>query len=180
STGNTYAYQWQTCSTSACASTTNVGSGASSYTPVAADQTRWLRVQVTASQTGFTSASAFSTAALVGAGTFAVNSTPSVSGTAKVGQVLTATSGSWSPSPSTSPYQWQVSADGSTGWSNATGTGATTSSYTVVAADLGQYLRIHVVASKTAYTDSPQDSAATAQVVAGTFSPVTAPAISGS
>ncbi len=45
-------------------------------------------------------------------------------------------------------YQWQQSADGSTGWSNATGTGATTATYTPSSAVPGTtYYRVLVNAA---------------------------------
>jgi hypothetical protein len=38
-------------------------------------------------------------------------------------------------------YQWQQSADGSTGWANSTGTGATTATYTPSV----QYQEQHII-----------------------------------
>ena len=60
----------------------------------------------------------------------------------KIGATLTAT-------PNTTPgtnlsYQWQVSANGSTGWTNAAGTGNDTAVYTVAGADAAKYLRVAV------------------------------------
>src|SRR5207248_8839519 len=83
----------------------------------------------------------------VAAGTLSNTVLPSISGTPAVGNSLSANHGSWTPTPDTYAYQWQVSADGSTGWTNATGAGATTNSYTVASADLDQYLRVAVTAS---------------------------------
>ena len=39
-------------------------------------------------------------------------------------------------------WKWENSSNGSTGWNDATGTGATSDSYTPVAADSGKYLRV--------------------------------------
>jgi hypothetical protein len=45
-------------------------------------------------------------------------------------------------------YQWQQSADGSTGWANSTGTGATTATYTPSSATPGTtYYRVLVNAA---------------------------------
>ena len=45
-------------------------------------------------------------------------------------------------------YQWQSSADGINGWANATGTGATTATYTPSSASAGTtYYRVLVNAS---------------------------------
>jgi hypothetical protein len=45
-------------------------------------------------------------------------------------------------------YQWQQSADGSTGWANSTGTGATTDTYTPSSAVAGTtYYRVLINAA---------------------------------
>ncbi len=46
-------------------------------------------------------------------------------------------------------YQWQVSVDGATGWTNAAGTGAATQSYTPANAEAGKYLRCGVTGINT-------------------------------
>ena len=74
---------------------------------------------------------------------------PAVTGTVKIGETLACSTGTWTavPAISTYAYQWQVSADGSTGWANATGTGAATASYVVNAADVMKFMRCNVTAS---------------------------------
>ncbi|MEA4893902.1 MAG: S-layer homology domain-containing protein [Oscillospiraceae bacterium] len=62
--------------------------------------------------------------------------------------ILTAT-------PDTTPstnlsYQWQVSANGSSGWINTTGSGNSTSAYTVGSSDAGKYLRVKVASGDAA------------------------------
>ncbi|MBU6363819.1 MAG: beta-propeller fold lactonase family protein, partial [Acidobacteria bacterium] len=68
------------------------------------------------------------------------------------GSVGTATAGTWvtSEDATTYAYQWQVSDDGATGWTNATGTGNATASYTLATADLFKYLRVQVTATTSA------------------------------
>src|SRR5205807_4982319 len=112
-------------------------------------------------------------------GTMAPATAPTISGTLTYTNTLTAAHGTWSPAADTYAYQWQVSADGVSGWTNATGTGATTSSYAIAPADVGKHLRVHVTASKAAYSDSTQDSAATTAILAATFTNSTAPTVSG-
>jgi hypothetical protein len=99
-----------------------------------------------------------------------VSGVPTVSGTARVGSVLTAAPGTWGPAPVTISYQW-----------NRAGTaisGATAATYTATASDLGKALTVTVSGTKTGYTKTSRVSAATPAVVAGTLTSGT-PAITG-
>ena len=104
---------------------------------------------------------------------------PTISGTAQVGKVLTASPGSWTNSPTSYSYQWQVSTNG-TSWSNASGSGATTSSYTVASADAGNYLRVTVTAANAGGSASASSTATGAVLAAADTTPpkvtVTSPA----
>lgn len=91
---------------------------------------------------------------------------PTVSGTAQQGQVLTATTGTWTNSPTSYAYQWQTSANGTSGWANLTG--ATSSTYTAQAGDVGNYLRVQVTATNAGGSNAAS-SAATSQVTAGSL-----------
>jgi hypothetical protein len=81
-------------------------------------------------------------------------------GTLRGANTLTATSGTWPQVPtSTYAYQWQVSTNGSTGWTSATGDGNATNTYKVAAVNVGKYVRVAVTAtnaygSATAYSSS--------------------------
>jgi hypothetical protein len=68
---------------------------------------------------------------------------PTISGTDKVGNQLTASKGSWTGSP-TYTYQWIRCSFSDTGCSAITG--ATASTYALVAADAGHTMRIRVTA----------------------------------
>lgn len=73
-------------------------------------------------------------------------SPPTITGSAVLGQSLTATSGSWSNSPTTYTYQWRrCDADGTSGCVDIAG--ASGSSYTVANADVGKTIRVRVNAS---------------------------------
>jgi len=72
-------------------------------------------------------------------------SLPQVSGTAKEGETLTASNGTWSNTPTSYAYQWRRCA--SDGRACGDITGATKQTYAVVAADIGRTLRIVVTAS---------------------------------
>ena len=148
------------------------GATASTYTPVAGTSGKAISVRVTASKAGYTTASSTSAAtANVVAGTIANVSVPTITGTAQVGQLLTATAGTWNPSGVTTAFQWVA---GGVDVSGATG-----STYTPVAADVGKVITVRVTASKSGYTSANATSAATATVVAGTIANVTVPTISG-
>jgi chitodextrinase len=69
---------------------------------------------------------------------------PAVSGTAQVGQTLTATPGTWSGNPTTFAYQWQRC--DAAGASCASIAGATSQTYVPVDSDAGSTLRVAVTA----------------------------------
>ncbi|TYC54434.1 DUF4347 domain-containing protein [Zoogloea oleivorans] len=72
---------------------------------------------------------------------------PAISGTLQPGQVLTSDVSSIAdadgPASPTFSYQWQVSSNG-TDWTNATGAGSTTGSYTLGTADQGKQVKVIV------------------------------------
>jgi len=95
---------------------------------------------------------------------------PSVAGSPRVGEPLSADPGQWSGSP-TFAYSWERCDGGSC---SAIG-GATGSSYTPTAADAGKTLRI-VVTATNADGSTRSDSATTAPVAAAAAVPATLPA----
>ena len=107
-------------------------------------------------------------------------SLPTISGTPRVGSSLTATSGSWSPSTGLAvTYQWLVG--------GRAVAGASASTYTPTAADVGKTIRVEVTASAAGHASGKATSKATAAVVAATSPPpvstaitnATAPTING-
>ncbi|MFE7042016.1 hypothetical protein ACFU9X_21990 [Streptomyces atratus] len=96
---------------------------------------------------------------------------PAITGTAKVGDRLTATTGTWTPAPASYTYQWN--ADGKAV------TGATASTYTVPAALLGKKVTVTVTAQRTG-TPDVQATSATVTPSRGTAPrATTAPKITG-
>ena len=76
-----------------------------------------------------------------------------MSGTAKVGSTLTASTGTWSPTPTGHTYQWRRNGSGIGG-----ATGAT---YKPTVADVGKTITVNVTVSRSGYATSSRLSAAT-------------------
>jgi hypothetical protein len=145
----TYAYEWQRCAAVDCASPTVVGSDSSNYTLVAADYGNYIRVKVTATNSGG-SASAYSSATAQVAGTAPVNSVaPAVSGTPTVRSSVSVTTGTWSGTPTpTYSYQWRTCTTPDCSGGTVTNVdGATSSSYTIQNAQYALYLQAVVTAT---------------------------------
>lgn len=162
----TYARQWQRSDDGSTGWADISGATGSTYTLVAADDGKYLRAIITATNaTGSDTA----TSNVTGQITYQVptNSVlPAISGTEQVGQTLTSTSGTWANSPSGYAYQWQVSDDGSTGWSNISG--ATSSTYTLQAAEAAKYVRCVVTATNSGGGASANSAASGAIAAAAT------------
>ena len=90
-------------------------------------------------------------------------SLPSVSGSTVEGQMLSASTGSWTGAPTSYAYQWEDCA--ASGGSCSKVAGATGSSYRLAAGDVGHALRVLVTASNSAGSTAAS-SAATAPVTA--------------
>lgn len=144
-----FAYQWLRCNPggNACA---NVANGTQrTYTLVGADASRTMRVRVTATNAdGSAAAESDKSAAITPAGSTGTGpkntDPPTISGTAKVGQTLTAAEGNWSGNPDAYAFQWQRCDTDVASCSNVTG--ATGKTYGVRLADLGYRLRVSVTA----------------------------------
>jgi hypothetical protein len=169
-----FSYQWSLCDPSC-----NAISGATSetYVVTSADTGHDLKVTVTATNADGSAPqdSATSTVGALPSGAPADQAPPTVSGTAKQGQTLSASSGSWSGG--TISYQWRRCDTTGAGCSSISG--ATGSTYTVAAGDVGSTLRVQVTAANGSAKSTAQ-SAKTAVVAAGTAPANTSkPTISG-
>ncbi|MFK4788873.1 fibronectin type III domain-containing protein [Microbacterium sp. ZW T5_56] len=133
------------------------GATASTYTAVAADAGKKISVKVTGSLAGYTTVSKTSAAtASVALGTLTAPA-PTITGTVKVGSLLSLRAGTWTPSPVTLKYQWYR--DGTAI------TGATATTYKLTTADAGRKLTVRVTGTKSGYGTVVKTSAATGSVI---------------
>ncbi|MFI2707625.1 CHAP domain-containing protein, partial [Nocardioides sp. CER28] len=95
---------------------------------------------------------------------------PTVVGTAKVGVPLRATTGTWTPA-GTYTYQWYAAGH--------TIVGATASTFTPGAGELGKAIQVRVTAARASYVSGGSSSAATAATAPGTQTVGTPPSIDG-
>jgi hypothetical protein len=145
----TYAYQWRRCDTAGANCVDVTGATGQTYALVAADVGKTIRVAVTATNPGGSTTATSDPTAVVAAAPPVNTSPPSISGTAQQGQTLSASTGSWSgTAPVTYAYQWRRCDTGGAGCADIAGATATT--YTLVAADLGTTIRVAVTGSNSA------------------------------
>ncbi|WP_442852620.1 hypothetical protein [Arthrobacter sp. 131MFCol6.1] len=163
--GSTFAYLW-------LADGIAVSGATGSTLVLAPDHVgKTMTVQITGSKPGYTILSKKSAAtAAVTAGPFSAAPTPKITGTAMVGSILTASPGTWSPTPATLQYQWYR--DG------VPIAGATTATRTLTATDAGAPLTVKVTGTKPGYTTTAMTSTPTAAVAKASLGTAT-PTITG-
>ena len=158
----TSALQWQISNDGVSGWSDIVGETSTTYTIALADDDKYIRVvQTSTNVEGSDTANSASTSQVAGS-VPVISGVPTISSQTQVGETITATAASVSgvPTPSTS-WQWQRSADGSTGWANISG--ATSSTYTLVLADDTNYVRAVQTETNALGSDSA-NSAASGQI----------------
>ena len=157
------AYQWQRCSDAGTSCANITGATTTTYVPTSADVGNTDRVVATATDAGGTSDSPSAVTAVVVSGAAPVNSVPpTVTGTTTEGQALVATDGTWAgAAPIAFTYVW-TRCDATGGACTAIA-GATSKTYTLVAADIDKTLRVTVTAKNTPGT-AVETSVPTAQI----------------
>jgi hypothetical protein len=144
-----YAYQWLRCNGGGHHCSSIAGATQKSYALVSADAGQTIRVRVTAANAdGSASAESAATAAVASGTSSAApknTSPPTISGTPKVGQTLTADHGSWTGNPTSFAYQWQHCDVDVLRCSNVAG--ATGVTYLLRAVDVGFRMRVAVTAT---------------------------------
>ncbi len=141
-----FAYRWQRCSSSGTNCSNISGATDNDYTLTSADVGRTVRVVVAASNAAGASTAASSPSAVVAdAQAPAATASPTISGAAQLGSVLTASPGTWTgPGPITFTYQWERCDQ--FGDKCAFVTGAVNEKYTLTSADVGHAMRVRVQA----------------------------------
>ncbi len=175
-----YSFRWQQCSKAGTECKDIGGETKSTYVIQNGDAGHTLRVIVTAKNVaGSTEKESSTTGEVVGVGPKNTEA-PSVSGEAKEGQLLTASSGKWSGTePIVYEYEWLRC--NTSGASCAQAQAASLlPTYSAVAADVGHTLRVKVLAKNIAGSASAEsEKTATVKGVlpANTVLPVTLPAV---
>lgn len=104
---------------------------------------------------------------------------PVISGSGAVGETLQCSQGHFANAPNVYGYQWELSANGSTGWLDVGG--ATRSDFVPDTADAGLFARCQVTASNLVGSSDPAVTAAVAigGTATGPISNITPPVVSG-
>jgi hypothetical protein len=160
----TYHYQWYRCDTSGAHCSSIHGATGATYTLVGADVAKTIALTVAGTDAkGTTSAYASLLGPVAQAeSTLLATEQPTITGTARAGQVLTATTGTWSGSPSSYNYAWQrCNANGRICAPIANATSAT---YTATSADAGHKVLVIVQAVA---GDSTSEALSRSVLVAG-------------
>lgn len=173
-------YRWVRCDTSGANCVKIENAANQTYALTADDVGHTLRSHVTAKNSAGTTTADSDKSATVAGGTPPKNtSTPSISGTAQVGQDLKTSNGSWSgTTPLTFNYDWRR-CDSSGNNCSSINVHSDNQTYTVVDGDSGHTLRVVVTASNAAGS-AQATSKATSVVTVGPPVYATLPQISGS
>jgi len=146
-----YAYAWERCDAGGNGCGAVPDATDTTYVLTGADVGFTIRVVVTATNAGGSASAASATTTVVAPDPPLNVSPPTISGVAQDGELLTATEGTWSGSPTSFAYQWQRSGDGGQSWSDAPGTSP---QYQPTGSDVGVQLRVVVTASNSGGSSS--------------------------
>ncbi|HEX8647230.1 MAG TPA: hypothetical protein VF715_10035, partial [Thermoleophilaceae bacterium] len=172
-----YSYQWQRCDDAGAGCADVSGATSSTYELTPADVGGTVRVVVRAANEAGADIAASDAGDEVAADKPALTAQPSISGTARDGETLTAGHGTWSGTPAIGyGYRWTRCDTGGTNCSEITG--ATSQTYELTPADVGSTIRVVVTATNAA-GDTVADSVQTAVVVARPPVNTAAPVITG-
>jgi hypothetical protein len=154
--GDVLTYQWQRSADGGSTWTPITGATAASYTLQVADEGDIVRMVVSATNPDGTVSAGSAPSAPVLAAPPLNSGLPTILGTPRLGATLLAQTGTWSPSDVTYTYAWQRG-DPVNGFRAIAG--ATGSSYTLAAADVGETVRVVVTATNPDGTTSATSGA---------------------
>jgi hypothetical protein len=142
-----FTYQWQRCNIDGTGCADIADATKQTYTLAAADVDHRVRVVVTATNADGHAAANSDPTEVVSAATGPTDSTkPTITGSAAIGQELTAHPGTWTGGATSFAFQWLRCTTGAT-FDCLSVTGATGATYGVRSADVGKELRVVVRAS---------------------------------
>jgi hypothetical protein len=163
----TFTRQWRRCDSAGANCANIAGATGASYSPVAADLGKRLRVRVTATNSADSATAESAASAVIQPSAPSNTAVPEISGTPAEGQELTATTGTWKGTPPLAfAYQWQrCDAAGA----NCLNIGAATASaYTLVSDDVGKRVRVQVRATNAQSPAGVTAVSAVSTLVSGT------------
>ncbi len=171
-----YTYQWETCNNKGESCSNISGATTSSYRVLNSQVGDTLRTTVTASNSAGSAKATSAATTTITAGPPVNTELPVISGAAKEGEILSASTGIWvGGEPFSYTYQWKSC--NSSGESCSNISGATGSTYKLASSSVGKTLRV-AVTSKNSVSATEATSSASAVVVAAPSNTVL-PAISG-
>ena len=140
-----FTFRWQRCATDGTGCVDIAGADDNTYTLTRADVGRTVRVVVTAANADGRDVAASNPTDVVASRNAPRNTVrPDVTGDATVGEELTVSNGTWTPTPASYAYQWQRCDTDGTNCLNIAG--ATGRSYGIRTIDVGNRLRALVTA----------------------------------
>ncbi|WP_143483549.1 S8 family serine peptidase [Propionicimonas paludicola] len=119
-------------------------------TLTAADANAVIQVRVTGKLAGYSWSSESSPTSAVGPGILSKSKSPTATGTFRAGKTVSASKGTWSPSPSSYSYRWLRNGKSISG--------ATKSKYKLTSKDRGKKISVRVTVSKPGYTTTSATS----------------------
>jgi uncharacterized protein YukE len=171
----TYTYQWQLCDAAGEECAAIAGATAHKYKLQHEDVGRRVRVIVTAANSEGSSSAPSKTSAVIGPSKPVRGKTPTITGAAADGKVLSAATGTWKGTPPfTFAYQWKVCVR----LECSPIAGATQSTYRATTSQIGKQLRV-VVTAGNAVGSASNSSPASKKIVAGPPVNIEAPTVSG-
>ncbi len=169
-----YSYEWQDCTAASKNCKTIPAADSSTYAVAASDVGSKVVSVVTAANAAGAATDTSDPTSTVLPLPPAATVLPAITGTAQVGDALTASAGTWTGSPSSYAYAWKDCSGGSC----SSISGATSSTYTLQSSDAGDTIEVVVTATNAGGTGAAT-SAVTATVVASVPVNTAVPVISG-